>query len=500
MVAPGGRIDHLRLMGTDPLLDSCSLTPSQQRRNLLVFAGCTGLQYFAAPVLYVGITQAALCDRLGATTAIANLPTTMYFAMTITPALLAWWLPYVSWLKRNLVLCYALNAAMMALLAVTLASPLANPLKIALVVLQGAVCGATMPLAIALLWEMIGRGLDASARGLALSLAFGVGPLLAVIGSMGQAWILGGGFFWWKFDGFGYPTGFVMLFGIGAPAIALAAMLSSACVVALPKQEAVREPFHQVQSLFMATGAAMVAVLILYLAGSPGLVPSPRLASQLGWAGYAGLLIAVAAIAHHYRDVFSNRVLLVATIVTVLVYTGNTIPGNMNLYTKELLGEAAEQYAGVQNAMRFGFKTVTGLLLGWLLTKTSPRAGVLVTATIFVAAQIWAIFATGEWYLVAFGIYGAGELVGVYAPNYILTASTPDQMRRNMAMSTMLMAPAGPTAYVFGGIVDRLAPKYGLAAAFRASFWACGALIAAGILLAIIALPRDGRAPETRPK
>ena len=32
------------------------LTPSQQTRNLLLFAVCTGLQYLAAPVGYVGVT------------------------------------------------------------------------------------------------------------------------------------------------------------------------------------------------------------------------------------------------------------------------------------------------------------------------------------------------------------------------------------------------------------------------------------------------------------
>ena len=44
-----------------------------------------------------------------------------------------------------------------------------------------------MPAAIALLWEVIGRGSDESRRGLALSMAFGAGPLLAVLGSFGQS-------------------------------------------------------------------------------------------------------------------------------------------------------------------------------------------------------------------------------------------------------------------------------------------------------------------------
>ncbi|MEZ6054529.1 MAG: hypothetical protein R3C02_24595 [Planctomycetaceae bacterium] len=56
-------------MMTDSVDDAqkveCPLSLPQQKRNLLLFASCTGLQYFAAPVLYIGVTQAALCDRPG---------------------------------------------------------------------------------------------------------------------------------------------------------------------------------------------------------------------------------------------------------------------------------------------------------------------------------------------------------------------------------------------------------------------------------------------------
>ena len=55
-------------------LDACPLSWPEQRRNLILFASCTGMQYLAAPVLYVGITQAALCERLEADTRTSNLP------------------------------------------------------------------------------------------------------------------------------------------------------------------------------------------------------------------------------------------------------------------------------------------------------------------------------------------------------------------------------------------------------------------------------------------
>lgn len=194
--------------------------------------------------------------------------------------------------------------------------------------------------------------------------------------------------------------------------------------------------------------------------------------------------------------------LLIATVVTVLVYAGNVIPSNMNLYAKEALGDLPEKYAGVQNLLRFSFKVVAGTLLGWVLTRTNPRFGIITTSSIFVLAQIWAMFVTGPWYLVASGIHGAGELIGVYAPNYIVSASRRDQLRRNMAFVTMLMVPAAPAGYLYGAIVDTAQKSgwtaFGLnstALGFRLSFFVCGCLILSGIILAIIMLPSRPR-PE----
>ena len=188
--------------------------------------------------------------------------------------------------------------------------------------------------------------------------------------------------------------------------------------------------------------------------------------------------------------------LLFATVVTILVYSGNVIPSNMNLYSSEALGDLPEKYAGVQNMLRFSFKVVAGAVLGWVLTRTNPRVGILATASIFLVAQIWAMCVTGPWYLVAFGIHGAGELVGVYAPNYIVSASRTDQLRRNMAFVTMLMVPAAPAGYLYGAIVDGVKQAgwtaFGMnstSLGFRLSFLVCGLLILSGILLAVLLLP-----------
>src|SRR3954447_4224383 len=106
--------------------DTCPLGWPDQRRNLILFAACTGLHYLSAPVLYVGITQASLCDRLGADARTSNLPGTLFFAMTAMPALIAWMSPRVASLKRNLMICYGVTSVMLATTALVLALPFPN--------------------------------------------------------------------------------------------------------------------------------------------------------------------------------------------------------------------------------------------------------------------------------------------------------------------------------------------------------------------------------------
>ncbi len=480
---------------TDSPEGGCPLTWPEQRRNLVLFATCTGMQYLAAPVLYVGITQAALCERLGADTRTANLPATLFFAMTAMPALIAWLFPQVSVLKRNLTLCYVITAAMQAAIALALLFDVPREVKLGMVILQGGVAGAVMPAAVAFLWELIGRGSDEKRRGLALSLAFGAGPLLAVAGSFGQTCLLGGELFGWKFAGYPYPWNFVALFGAGVPVMLFAAVLARFFVVPPIGNDVRREPVSSVYGLLGGLGLMFAAVALLQLGSGHTRGMSQNVGMLL-------MVLAACAFIWHFRPILQQRVLFLATIVTILVYAGNTIPSNMNLYSMAALGDTPEKYAGLQNMLRFSFKVVTGVCLGWMLMRTNPRAGILATSLIFLTSQIWAMLVTGPWYLVAFGIYGAGELVGVYAPNYIVSASRQAELRRNLAFVTMLMAPAAPAGYLFGAIVDGIKSRdltfcgvNSTALGFRLSFLACSLFILAGIVIAATLLPKQPR-PE----
>jgi len=113
--------------------EQCSLPRRVQLNNLVLFALCTGMQYLAAPVLYVGITQASLCEKLGADARVANLPATMFFAFTAMPVLLAWLSPGISSLRRNLSICYGSTATMLGVTALVLSMPVADSVKLGVV-------------------------------------------------------------------------------------------------------------------------------------------------------------------------------------------------------------------------------------------------------------------------------------------------------------------------------------------------------------------------------
>jgi hypothetical protein len=313
----------------------------------------------------------------------------------------------------------------------------------------------------------------------------------------------------------------VILFSAGIPMMGVAILCGLSLIVPLPDREEPRQPVSQVLGMLIGLPAMLMAIFFIFIADLPAEARTATAAGSfqilpdvsvhdayvrldplvLRWAGYVCGIIATVAFIYHFRKILSQRVLLLATLVTLLVYCGNMIPPNMNLFSTEALGDAPAKYAGVQNTLRFGFKMVAGLFYGWMLTRTNPRMGILVTSLVFLSSQVWAMFVEGPAYLVAFGLYGAGELVGAYAPNYLVCASRKEDLRKTTAFMTMLMAPAAPIRYLYGSIVD-VAKKndwtaLGMNSAtlgFRLSFLVCALFILSGIVLAITMLPKQPRA------
>jgi MFS family permease len=136
-------------------------------------------------------------------------------------------------------------------------------------------------------------------------------------------------------------------------------------------------------------------------------------------------------------------------------------------------------------------------MLGWLLTRTHPRASLVVTAALTFAGVLWALAAPGMWFLLSFGIMGAGELFGVYYPNYILSCSPRSHMRRNMAFTSLITMPVGFASILFGFISDSVGAASGSKRfGYQMSFVASLGLLVVGIILVRVLLPKRPRPPE----
>lgn len=423
----------------DQPAEPVAVAAAAQTRNLLLFAACVGMQYLAAPVLYVGPTHAALLDQLGASKAVANWPEVLHIAFMFAPLVVTSLFHHPGWLKPLLVTAYGGVAVGTALVAVTIAAGCPPWVVSAAVIVQAMINGFSMSTAVALVWEAMGRGVAANRRGATLALAYGVGPILAATGSLGSQALLTGG---------------TLGLHLAAP-----------------------RPFPQNFALLFA--AATVPMLIAAGLASRFVLPPPAVAPAGPRPGFFTGLVGF----------FGDPLLRRAAVASILIYSTPLCVANFTLYTREAMGELPSDLVMYQSALRFGTKAVAGLLLGWLLAKTHPLAGLLATGCLCLTAPLYATWATGFAYLATFQIYGAGELAGVYAPNYILAASRPQDIRRNLACEKILAAAAAPFGLLFGRIADVMGRAFDPSAGFRASFLTCAALVGTGLLVALT-LPR----------
>lgn len=431
------------------VLTTVALPAATQTRNLLLFAGCVGMQYLAAPVLYVGSTHAALLDKLGTSGSFANAPEVLYIAFLFSPLIVNSIFTDQRWLKPLLTTAYLLNACGVAGVAASIASGCSVHV-IGLTVLAQAVCsGITVSTAMALAWEALGRGVDESRRARTLALAYGCGPILAAIGALGSQLLLTGETLGLRLtEPPSFPGNFGVVFAAATIPIMIAALFGSLFV--LPEARA----------------------------GAAGSAPEER----------AGILASL-------RGFFGDPLLRRIAIAAVLIYASTTVVANLTLNTGEAMGEQPSDRVMYQMAARFATKAVAGMLLGLLLARTFPLAGLLATGCLLCLAPLYALVATGVAYLAAFQIYGAGELFGVCAPNYILSASRRRDLRRNMACNMLLPAMAAPFGLLFGGIADMVGAQAGRAAGYHASFVVCAAIVGTGLAVAIT-LPRHPRPPD----
>lgn len=412
--------------------DDCPLSVSAQNRNIACFATFWGLFYFAAPVSYIGLTHANLLKDLGNNDTVSNLPSAVYMWLTIIPVFAAWFFPQPRYLKRLGFTSVALMSAMTGLVALTLWLSNSSTFRTAVVIAHGGLFGAVNGISLSTLWDLLRRGVSTSRRGKALGLAFGVGPIFACAGSLLQDAMFQGELLGGRTFGLTFPDNYLAMFAGLAPMMLFAAICFAFFVVPPDDEIAtLREPvLEEVR---------------------------------------AGL-----------KQFTRNRALLFAVVIYVIVYSGgNAIFANVSLHAKEMLTNDAET-VGIQNFLRFGCKAVAGILLGLLLTKSSPRATVVATTSILLAGMIWALSSSGWWYMATFGILGAGELFGAHFPNYITTASAKPFVRINMSYLSVLSVLIGFSSLAFGLISD----KFGRLASFYTA--AALLLLALGLIFALL--------------
>jgi hypothetical protein len=416
-----------------------------QRRNIAIYVARFSLVYLAAPILYVGFVQGGLCKRLGASDLVANLPSAAFLFLTgFFPIIMAWAFPQVRYVRRVMMLGYLIAAVAGGVAAAALLLPTPDWLRIAVVLVHGAVVACSTGTAWTFEWEVLGRGISESRRGPLFAMTFSIGPLFAVIGSLGSQLLISNEVFGWTpshWPQIPYPLNYAVLYGATLPLMLLSAVLVNCYAVPLPAVEVQRKAF--LEGVFGGFGRFL-----------------------------------------------SNRLIAVACAAFLLVGSGIMIQNNMVFFTREVVGLAEDAFVGYQNALRFGCKVLAGLALGWILKRTNPRMNLFVTAMLGIAAVLWILsarrlFGPSLLFMVAFGLNGAGELMGHYYPYYVFCLSPKSQTRRNIAFVTLVNMPIAFSPALFGLISDRWS--------LTASFWAALAMMVAALVLVAGVLPARPR-------
>ena len=381
-----------------------NISPELDRRNGSIYLVNYLLIFLAAPVMYVGVTQAALCNKLGASATVANLPASAYLFGQAAPLFLSWFIPRRR--ERDVVVwANAITASLLASVMVTLLLPLPGALRIGAVVAQGLLQGLSGSASLVFMIQCLRRGTTLEGRAHALKRTFSIAPFSAVAGSLGAQYVLSSG-------RLSYPYDFAVIYGFGAVCCAGVAFWSSRFL--LP--EAAEEPRTGLVPFFAAAG----------------------------------------------RDFFARRDLLWLWLAYVL--WNCTLGGisNLSLFTREAIGRDPKEFSGLIMAIRFGCKALGGYFLGLLATRTGLRPSVMATVCLVGAGMLWALLVPGYGYLFAFGLLGAGELGGAYFPNYVAAISSIAASTRNLSILTL----ASPAASFAPALSGALTDRFGFRASF----------------------------------
>ncbi len=399
------------------------------RHNGRLFILSNSLIYLAAPVIYVGVVQAALCDKLGASTTVANLPATAFFLGAFAPLLLSWIVPH-RLVRATVVVANLVSAILLALVGIVLFLTSSKAIVLVAVIGQGLCQGFCSFTSQVFKFQCLRRGTTVDARARTLKWTFTVGPISAVAGSLGTQLVLGGSLSWLP-----YPYDFGLLYLLAVPCMTGVAFLSSRYqLVQIEQGERPSIALYLKESMaFFLRQRTLILIWVAYLL----------------WR-----------------------------------FTASSI-SNLSLYGREVLGQDPKEFSGIVLALRFGFKSLGGFILGVIAIRRGIRAPLLFTAVLLGSSVLWGWMAPGYFYFLAFGILGAGELGGAYFPNYVVSISSAANAARNLSLLTLVIPFSGIGPAAHGALAD----LYGFPASFL-----FGLATATLSLILLFRLPQ--RAPE----
>lgn len=120
----------------------------------------------------------------------------------------------------------------------------------------------------------------------------------------------------------------------------------------------------------------------------------------------------------------------------------------------------------------------------------------MVTAFCAAAGIAWAMLVPGYWFMLGFGLLGAGELHSIYLTNYILSCSSEARTRNNMGFASLTMLPAAPAGAFLGYLADHYGAVYTKSFGFQLSF-----AVALGFMgLVLLITPLLPAHPERQPE
>lgn len=387
-------------------MNELPITPAMDRRNGLLFLLSYAFIYLAAPVSYVGVVQAALCDKLGSSATIANLPSATYLLGGIAPLVLSLIVPHR---RERAVLVWAngLTAFFLGLVCLTLAAKFPAWIPLTVLVVQGLLQGFAATTAQVFTFQCLARGTTLEGRNRAFKKTYFLTPVCAVLGSLGAQHILNGGLRMIRF-----PDDFAVLYAVGF-----------VCM------------------------SAVTGFSLLYQLAPVADEPRVPLFQHL---------------AESVRDYSRSRPLVLLFLVYVLWNCALSITPNLSLYTRHVLDRDPKELSGLIMAVRFGCKSVGGYVLGSIALRYGLRTSVMTTSLLLVAGTVWGWATPGYAFLLAFGFLGAGELGGAYIPNYGVSLSQPETTARNISLLTLAQPVSSFSPALFGFLADH----FGFGASF----------------------------------